>query len=113
MMDAAFARRRPKVREDGTTDPMDEDGLSVFDASRIGIPECVESGSRCYGLATLHVGSLRDKGFTVIRDPEFPQKCLITDAPFENPNDAAQEDRLDQLTAMARIKHRCKYKRKK
>jgi hypothetical protein len=61
----------------------------------------------------LPVGTLRDEGFTVIRDPEFPQKCLITDAPFENPNDGAQEHRLDQLAAMARIKHRCNYKRKK
>ena len=111
-MPDAFARRRPRPKEDGTVDPMDEDGLSVFDQSRISIQECVESSSRCYGLATLHVGTLRAKGLSVIRDPEFSQKCLMTNAPLENPNEPEQEYLLDQLAGMARIHHRCKYKKK-
>ncbi len=90
---------------------MDTDGLSVFDGSRIGVQECIESSSKCYGLATLHVGSLRDAGFVVIRDPEYNQKCLIVNAPFENPNDADEERRLDNLAASARIKILCKYKK--
>jgi hypothetical protein len=113
MMAEAFAKRRPKLKDDGTVDPMDADGLSVFDQSRISIQYCVESSNRCYGLGTLHVGTLRAAGFTVIRDPEFDQKCLITNAPLENPADAEQEHMLDQLAEMARIHHRCIYKKLK
>jgi hypothetical protein len=74
-------RRPPKETAEGT-DPMDADGLSVFDAAQIDIDECIEQNSTCYGLATLHVGTMRDLGLTVRWDPEDPRKVLIVDMPL-------------------------------
>lgn len=108
----AFARRRPKVGDNATIlDPMDQDGLSVYDSFRIGPAECIEDTLSCHGLATLHVGTLRDFGLTVIRDPADIRKILVTNMPFENPNDANQEGLLDSVAASARIAQRRRWRR--
>jgi hypothetical protein len=107
----AFMRRRPRVKENGETDPMDSDGLSVFDSYRINQQACIESINSCFGLATLHVGTLLDQGLNVIRDPQDTRKILITNAPWENPNDPDQERLADTIAESARIALRCKHKR--
>jgi hypothetical protein len=107
----AFMRRRPKLLESGKIDPMDSDGLSVFDSYRIDGQACIETSRSCFGLATLHVGTLLDHGLTVIRDPEDYRKILITNIPFENPADADQEHLLDTIAESARIAVRCKHKK--
>ena len=91
---------------------MDADGLSVFDSSRIDSQPCIEDSKRCFGLATLHVGSLRDLGLSVIRDPDDYRKVLIVDMPYENPNDADQEALLDRVAGTARIALRCNHRRR-
>jgi len=107
----AFTRRRPKLLDTGVDVPGDDDGLSVFDSFRIDPQTCIETTNRCYGIATLHVGTLLDYGLTVIRDPSDRARILITDAPFENPNDATAERLLDDIAESARIKIRCRHKR--
>lgn len=105
-------RRPPKRTSEGDViDPMDQDGLSVFDSFHIDQQACIEENLSCFGLATLHVGTLLDLGLTVIRDPEDFRKLLIADIPFENPADAAQEALLDAVAATARIAVRCKWKK--
>jgi len=96
-------RRRPKTRQDGTQDPGDDDGLSVYDSFRISKQECLEDSLSCHGLATLHVGTLRNMGLTVIRDPRDERKILVTDMPLENPNDERQEALLESVALSARI----------
>ena len=108
----AFARRRPKIGDDETVlDPMDQDGLSVYDSFRIGPQECIEDTLSCHGLATLHVGTLRTLGLIVVRDPADPRKILVTNMPFENPNDADQEALLDSVSTTARIAARRRWRR--
>lgn len=104
-------RRAPQSRADGTIDPGDDDGLSVFDSIHVGVDQCIEDSRSCFGALSLHVGSLRACGLTVIRDPEDYRKVLITDLPFENPNDAEQEALLDNVADSARIASRRKWKR--
>lgn len=104
-------RRRPRVRDNGSQDPGDNDGLSVYDSFHIGQQACLEDSLSCHGLATLHVGTLRDLGLNVVRDPEDPRKILITDMPFENPNDARQEALLESIARTARIRLRFSWKR--
>lgn len=110
-MAEAFARRRPKVRPDGTQDPGDDDGLSVYDTFRIQRQACIEDCSSCFGLATLRVGTLRNLGLTVIRDHTDERKILVTDMPLNNPNEAAQEALLEAVARSARIVARYKWKR--
>jgi len=106
-------RRRPKLSENGEIeDPMDNDGLSVFDSYRITPQDCVETSRSCFDLATLHVGTLLDHGLTVIRDPEDDRKILITDMPFESPGEANAERLLDTIAETARIAVRCRHKQK-
>lgn len=107
----AFMRRRPKNRPDGSADPGDNDGLSVFDSFHVELWACVHNELSCHGIATLHVGAIRDLGLSVVRDPEDPRKLLIPDMPLENPNDAGQEALLDAVAQSARIALRCKWKR--
>jgi hypothetical protein len=107
----AFMRRRPRVRLDGTNDPGDDDGLSVYDSFRIDRRTCIENELSCHGLVSLHVGTLRRYGLIVIRDPEDPQKLLIPNMPLMNPNDAAQEALLDAVADSARILERCKWRK--
>jgi hypothetical protein len=107
----AFMRRPPKTLEDGTIDLMDSDGLSVYDSYHINVQACIEDTLSCHGVATLHVGTVRAMGLTVIRDPDDYRKILITNIPFQNPNDAAQEALLDAVADKARIATRCKWKK--
>jgi hypothetical protein len=107
VVDAAFARRRPKTDANGAvTDTGDDDGLSLFDSFHIEARACIEQELSCHGLATLHVGTLRNAGLEVIRDPNDHRKVLITNMPFENPGEA--ESLLDIVAASARIHTRCK-----
>jgi hypothetical protein len=106
----AFMRRRPKETPMGV-DVMDADGLSVFDASQIGLQECVEQNKRCFGVASLHVGTMRDMGLNVIWDASDSRKVLIVNLPLENPNDAIQEALADRVAASARVATKCDYRR--
>jgi hypothetical protein len=110
-MAEAFSRRSPKLQDDGSLNPGDDDGLSVFDAARISQQDCIQDSRSCYGLATLHVGTLRNLGLEVTRDPEDHRKVLIVNLPFENSNDANQEDLLEAVASKARIQVRCRHKR--
>jgi hypothetical protein len=109
----AFMRRRPKNKADGSIDAMDQDGLSLFDSFHMNVGACVEDQSTRsgHGLASLHVGKLRELGLTVVRDPEDYRKVLITNIPFENPNDKDQEALLDAVADSARIALRHRWKR--
>jgi hypothetical protein len=110
VVDVAFARRRPKTDAHGAViDPGDDDGLSLFDSFHIEAQACIEQELSCHGLATLHVGTLRDSGLQVIRDPNDHRKVLVTNMPFENPGEA--ESMLDIVAASARIHTRCKWKK--
>jgi hypothetical protein len=104
-------RRAPKTRPDGSKDPGDSDGLSVYDSFRITQQECLEDTLSCHGLATLHVGRLRNIGLNIIRDPDDHRKLLITDMPFENPNDKQQEGLLESVARTARISLRQSWRR--
>ena len=104
-------RRRPRIKADGTHDPGDDDGLSVYDSFHIEWRACIESELSCHGVATLHVGAPRDLGLRVIRDPEDHRKLLIPNMPLENPNDAAQEAIMDAVADTARIAERCKWRK--
>ena len=109
----AFMRRRPKTRPDGTLDPGDDDGLSVFDSFHVDPAACLQSGKSGYGVASLHVGTLRDLGLRVVRDDTDQRKLLIVDLPLENPNDAVQERLLDAVADTARIVCRRKWQEPK
>jgi hypothetical protein len=112
LVDAAFMRRRPKLDQHGSVvDPGDDDGLSLYDSFHIGPQECIEEELSCHGLATLHVGTLRDLGLEIIRDPENHRKVLVTNVPFTNPGTAEEEDLLDKIAQCARIHTRCKWKK--
>jgi hypothetical protein len=108
----AFMRRRPKLLNNGEIDdPRDIDGLSVFDSYRMDEQACIETCNRCYGVATLHVGTLLDQGLTVIRDPQDFTKILITNIPFENPANADEERLMESIAETARIKKRGKHRK--
>lgn len=107
----AFMRRRPTTKSNGTHDPGDDDGLSVFDSFRIDADACIENELTCHGLITLHTGVIRALGLTVIRDPSDGRKLLIPDMPLANPGDAAQEALLDAVADSARIVKKCKWRK--
>jgi|SRR5271157_116277 len=110
----AFMRRPPGRLESGEIDPMnprDNNGLSVFDSYRIGERACIETLGTCYGLATLHVGTLLDHGLILVRDPEDFQRILIKNAPFEDTRDAEQLDIAATMAKTARIRWQGKWKK--
>ena len=111
VMAEAFMRRRARTRPDGTIDEGDADGLSVYDSFRITRQACVEDCQSCHGLVTLHVGTLRDLGLTVVRDPLDVRKILVIDLPFSNPGDERQEALLEAVAASARIAMRLRWQR--
>ncbi|MGI9073198.1 MAG: hypothetical protein ACR2JB_18235 [Bryobacteraceae bacterium] len=111
VMAEAFMRRRPKIRADGSYDPGDEDGLSVYDSFRIDRQACIEDCNSCQGLATLHVGTLRNLDLNVVRDAEDYRKILVTNMPLENPNDPQQELLAETVARSAKIALRQKWKR--
>jgi len=104
-------RRRPKTRRDGSHDPGDDDGLSVYDSFRVTQQACMEDSLSGHGLATLHIGTMRNLGLRVIRDPLDERKILIVDMPLENPNDALQEALLEAVATTARIQLRHSWRR--
>lgn len=108
--DAAFMRRRPVVQNEVVVDAKDQDGLSCFDSFHIEATQCIEQERSCYGLITLHVGTLRDMGLEVIRDPQDYRKVLVTNMPFEEPEDPDMERLLDAVAGSARIHTRRKWK---
>ena len=107
----AFMRRRPKIKSDGSTDPGDDDGLSVFDSIHMDYWACIRNESSSHGVVSLHTGTLRGLGLSVIRDPGDFRKLLIPNMPLENPEDAAQEELLDAVARSARITIKHKWKR--
>jgi hypothetical protein len=111
VMAEAFMRRRPRIRQDGSEDLGDNDGLSVYDSFRILRQACMEDSDSCHGLVTLHVGTLRDLGLNVIWDVEDDRKILITDMPLANPGDERQEALLEAVASSARIVARYKWAR--
>ena len=80
----AFMRRRPRSRLDGAHDPGDNDGLSLHDSLQINLEACVEETKSGHGVASVHVGTLRDHGLIVIRDPLDSRKLLTTFRAFEH-----------------------------
>jgi hypothetical protein len=113
VMAEAFMRRRPTNRKDGTMDLGDDDGLSVYDSFCIQRKACMEDSDSCHGLATLHVGTLRNLGLNVIRDSTDNRKILITNMPLTNPNDEQHETLLESVARSARIAVRYKWQRPK
>jgi hypothetical protein len=107
----AFMCRRPSLKKDGTHDPGDDDGLSVYDSFRIDRRVCIENELSCYGIATHHVGTLRKLGLIVIRDPNNYQKLLIPNMPLANPGTVEGEDLLEAVADTARIAERCRWKK--
>lgn len=107
----AFMRRRPRQRADGSVDEGDVDGLSVYDSFRIQKQACIEDCLSCHGLATLHVGTLRNLGLTVVRDPMDQRKVLITDMPLTNSNDERQETLLENVARSARVAAKFRWQR--
>ena len=82
---------------------IDTDGLSVLKAGTMEPREFGATFNPCHGIATLHVGRLLDLGVTVAPDPEDERKLLLTNIPFENPGDAAQEKLAGDIAKSARI----------
>ena len=65
--------------------------------------ECISQFSKCFGVVSLHVGSLLDLGLAVIEDPQDRRKALITNLPFENPGTAEGEKLAGDVASIARI----------
>lgn len=97
----AFFRRSPDEKE-GVRDPKDADGLSLFRAERATVEECMGE-LKCFGVVSLHVGTLLDLGLNVIEDKADNRKALITNLPFENPGNAEDEKRVGDVARSARI----------
>lgn len=93
-------------------DPMDQDGLSVSDSFHMNVEACVTDTLSGHGIASLHVGTLRDLGLNVVRDGDDGRKLLITNIPFENPTDANQEALLDAVAESARIVYRQRWRQR-
>ncbi|MGI0085427.1 MAG: hypothetical protein ACREBQ_10130 [Nitrososphaerales archaeon] len=98
----AFFRRPPR-QKDNVRDPQDEDGLSLFRADKISPDDCIREFRRCFGVVSLHVGTLMDLGLTVIEDERDPRKLLVTNLPFENPGTALGEKLVGDVSDTARI----------
>ena len=96
VLPAAFMRRLP---------PADEDGLSV-DIHSAG--SCSLALSKCHGVASLHVGRVRNLGLDVVVDE--PPHANITSLP-RTTEDAARAERLaSQLARQARLVPTEKYR---
>ena len=98
----AFFRRRPEEKG-GVRNPKDEDGLSLFKALHIDPEACMAEFSRCYGIVSLHAGTLMDLGLELVDDNQDTRKVLVCNLPFENPNDALAEKLAGDVAKSARI----------
>jgi hypothetical protein len=106
----AFFRRRPK-EIDGALDPRDSDGLSLAIAEATSPDRFVAGFRRCFGVASLHLGRLRDLGLDVVIDPDDNTKVLVKNLPFERPGDAAAERLAGDVAKQARVVTKCDHKR--
>jgi hypothetical protein len=84
VLPAAF-RRRPS--------PVDDDGLSVNTESAA---SCAAALRECFGVASLHVGSIRDLGLDVVVDAA--PHANITSMPRDT-DDRTEAERLASLLA--------------
>lgn len=84
--------RRPHV---------DEDGLSVNIAEATNLEEWVRSFNACYGVASLHVGRIRNLGLEVT--PDNPAHAVITGVPFRHENEAEAEFIAGELAKQSRL----------
>lgn len=98
----AFFRRPPET-VDGTVAPRDVNGLSLFRTDRVSEYECADEFKKCYGMVTLHVGTLRDLGLIIEPDEVDNRKVLIKNLPFENPGNAAEETLVGDVADTARV----------
>ena len=90
---AAFVRRS---KEKG----LDSKGLSVDLAEKWTLDEYRGSFNKCYGIATLHVGYIRDEYMDVIQDA--PRHGNITGVPYSEDDEVKAERRAGILANMAR-----------
>ena len=81
----------------------DSDGLSVFKVDSCSAEEVIAEFNTCYGLATLHIGRLRDLGLRVVADPKNSRKVLITDLPLESDSSAHAQWLAEQAAKTAKI----------
>ena len=102
--DAFF--RRPPIETEGVRNPRDEDGLSLFRADRIDPDGCIDEFSRCFGIVSLHAGTLMDFGLRIVEDNEDSRKVLITNLPYENPGTPEAEKLAGDVAKSARIVRR-------
>ncbi len=98
----AFFRRAP-TEKDGEHNPRDENGLSLFREDRVSAKESMAAFNRCYGVVSLHVGSLLDLGLRIVLDEENLDKVLIENLPYENPGTAVAERLAGDVAESARI----------
>jgi hypothetical protein len=89
ILPAAFIRRPP---------PQDDDGLSLNMESPI---SCVSGFKKTFGVASLHVGRIRDLGLNVMVD-EMPHANIV-DVPRESDDRTAAERFASQLARQARF----------
>jgi len=76
--------------------PSDVDGLSISIAAACSPEQCMAQFRACFGLATLHVGRMRDLGLNVIADA--PDHACITGLPVQD-HDPLHAERLARLLA--------------
>ena len=84
VLPAAYFRRPP---------PADEDGLSLDVSSP---PSCAATLRECYGVASLHVGRIRDIGLDVVVDDK--PHAVISGVPRRE-DDPTRAERLASLLA--------------
>lgn len=94
---AAFLRRQPV----SDTDRGDEDGLSVNPTHTCTLDEAKTMLGTVHGVATLHVGRIRDIGLDVIQDE--PQHALLKGAPYEGDEPAFLNKIAGALSDQSRL----------
>ena len=107
----AFFRRRTKVRR-GVARPGDEDGLSLFRASKIEPIECAHSFNECFGVVSIDSRTLEAFGLVIVNDPEDDRKVLLQNVPYENPGDTQQEKLVGDIAEAATIIVKGEYRRR-
>lgn len=78
-----------------------EQGLSVRIASACSPKQCAARFTNCYGVASLHVGRIRDLGLNVV--PDSPSHANIIGLPYKEDDPATAERLADLLAQQSRI----------
>lgn len=78
-----------------------DSGLSVFIATAVSPQECADRFDRCFGVASLHVGRIRDIGLDVV--PDKVNHACITGLPYREYNPAAAQRLAGLLAKQSRI----------